>query len=95
MPNVSLAGLQVPDTLIPRIVAACRGVYPTLTEGKTNTQAVLAVVKYWFSTTLAQWEGSQAQAPAQGAIDNIHAQYSQQAEQARTKATTDADAIQA
>lgn len=95
MANVSLAGLQFPSTLIPRIVAACRGVYPTLTEGKADGPAVLAVVKHWFTVTLQQWEGSQAFQPAETEVSTIYTQYSEQAEQARIQAEADAAAIQA
>ena len=97
LPPVSVAGLQVPAELVPRIIAALRGVYPTVTEGLDDDAAVRAVLKYWVTVTLSSWEAQQVTAQATEAI--VVAQQdletaNERSRLAREQAEADAQAIQ-
>jgi hypothetical protein len=86
-------GLLIPEDLLPRIMAALRGTYPDTTEGKADLPAALAVLRYWLTHTLQQWEAREAEAPLAGELESTRTRYQQRAEEARAKARDDAAAI--
>lgn len=91
--NVPIAGLRVPLPLVPRIVAAVRGLYPTVAEGLDNDAAIRAWLKHITSVTLAQWEAQQAAAGVTQAVEETRAEYALAADTARQNALADAAAI--
>lgn len=92
-PPVAVAGLLVPAPLVPRIITALRGTYPTLTAGLDDDAAVRAVLKFWIAEMLAGFEATVAKAPVEGAVAETRAQYETAAADAREKAIADAAAI--
>jgi hypothetical protein len=60
---VPVAGLLVPAVLVPRILAAMRGTYPTVTADLDDDAAVRAVLKHWVTATLSAFEAQQVAAP--------------------------------
>ena len=90
---VPVAGLRVPSAMVPRVIAAVRGVYPTITEGLPDDAAIRAWLKYLISQTLVQHEGTQAIAEIQTAVEETRREYEVRAEQAREKAAVDAETI--
>lgn len=93
-PYVPIAGLLVPTPLVPRIIAAVRGLYPTVTEGLEDDAAVRAWLKHIVGVTLANFEAMSAQAPVAEAVEVVRADYAERAEQAREQALTAAASIQ-
>ncbi len=93
IPYVPVAGLRVPATLVPRIIASMRGIYPNLTVGLDDEAAVRAVLRYWVTSTLATYEGQQSDEETLAAIEAIQAQADEKARLAREKAIRDAAAI--
>jgi hypothetical protein len=94
--RTTLAGLDMPADLVPRIMAALRGTYPDLTAGLADIPAVLAVIRYWVQQTLADWEAKQAAGgPLSDLLDQVTAQYVTKTQQGRSKAVTDAADIRA
>lgn len=93
LPPVSVAGLQVPAPLVPRIITALRATYPQLTAELDDDASVRAVLKYWVTVTLANHEAAQALAPADDAAQAVLSDYRQKADDAHTKAVQDATAI--
>lgn len=51
--------IEVPDVLVPRVVAAMRATYPDLTAGKANVAAAKAVIAFWTRNMLASYEADQ------------------------------------
>jgi hypothetical protein len=93
---VAVAGLRVPAPLVPRILAAMRGTYPTVTEGLDDDAAVRAVLKHWVTTTLAAWEEGQIITPLSEQLAQIraaHAQAERQAAEVRARAEAAAATI--
>lgn len=90
---VPVAGLLVPDVLVPRIVAAMRGTYPTITAGLDDDASVRAVLRHWVTTTLAAYEGAVAGSGVDTAVEATREEYRLKAEQAREKAEADAGTI--
>lgn len=88
-----IAGLLVPTPLVPRIIAAIRDQYPTVTAGLNDDAAVRAWLKHIVSVTLATHEGIAAQAPVTGALDEVRADYATRAEEAHQAALSAAAAI--
>lgn len=93
IPPVAVAGLLVPAPLVPRIVAALRGTYPTLTAGMTDDQTVRAVLKFWIGSTLSAYEGQVVLGGVDSAVEETRRGYADKADRARAKALKDADAI--
>lgn len=93
IPTVQVAGLLVPAPLVPRIVAAVRGTYPTLADGLDDDASVRALLKHWIVTLLMAYEGAQAEAPLEGELAALRADYDARAEAARQKAADDAALI--
>lgn len=93
IPTVSVAGLQVPAPLVPRIIAAFRGEYPALTEGLGDDASVRAVLKHWVTATLAAYESREAEAPADGAVAATREEYRRLAQEAFDQAVSDAGTI--
>lgn len=91
--NVPVAGLLVPAPLVPRIVAAVRHLYPTLTEGLEDDAAVRAWLKWMVTVTMSQSEGQRAAAPVDAALEATRQEFAQRAEEARARAVRDAAAI--
>lgn len=85
--------MQVPVQLVPRIVAAMRGTYPTVTDGLDDNDAVRAVLRWWVKSTLADWESRQAEAPVDAAVADTRQLYRDKARQARQAAEAAADLI--
>lgn len=94
-PTVAIAGLRVPISLAARLIAALRGIYPNLTEGLGDDDAVRAVLKFWMTSTLTTHEGAMAEAPLADVLEATRAEYQRLADAAREKARADADTIQA
>lgn len=92
--TVAIAGLKIPATLIPRILAAARGLYPDLTAGKNDDAVVKAIVKFWITAMLSDWEARQALEPVTVEVDAVRDRFHQQSNDARQKAQTDASTIQ-
>lgn len=91
---VPVAGLLVPATLVPRIVAAMRGLYPSVTEGITDDDAaVRAVLKHWVTTTLSTFETAAVAISTADQIEALKAQAEEEARLAREKAEADAGTI--
>lgn len=61
--------ITIPDALVPRVINAIRGVYPTETTGLTDSEAARAVIKFWVRQTVMEWEGRLAQDNAQTQIN--------------------------
>lgn len=93
IPTVSVAGLKVPAPLVPRIVASMRGVYPSVTGTLDDDAAVRAVLKFWVTSTLANWESQQWTAPTEEQVAAIQAEATAKAQQASKKAEEDAASI--
>lgn len=91
--TVRMAGVNVPTTLAPRLLAAIRGLYPDLTAGKTDGDALAAWAKWVLTTTLAQWEGRQARAAGEDQLEKVRQQYEDAAKAAAAKAQVDAQGI--
>lgn len=92
--TVPVAGLLVPAALVPRIMAAMRGLYPEVTNGIADNDAMVrAVLKHWVTVTLSQWESEQAKAPVVDALQQVTAEYETASEDARAKAVSDAALI--
>lgn len=94
LPTRSVAGLDVPLDLVPRIIVALRAEYPTLTSSVTDDDAaVRAVLHYWVTSTLASYESKKAEEPVDGAVEAARQQYALAAAQAREKALQDGERI--
>ena len=91
--NVSFAGHKFPAPLALRIIKAIRGSYPSIVEGKSDPAAVRAVIRYWFVTTLANFEGRLAEAPVDEVVEAARSEYATKAKKAREKAERDAASI--
>lgn len=91
--HVPVAGLLVPTPLVPRIIAAFRATYPTITEGLDDDPAVRAVLKYLVTQILAQYEATLPAVEAKEQIQEIESQVVAAQEEARLKAQNDADKI--
>lgn len=91
--HVPVAGLLVPIQLVPRIVAAFRATYPTLTEGLEDDPAVRAVLKHFVTSILAQHEATLPVIEAREQIEEIESTVAERQEQARLKAHADAAKI--
>lgn len=91
--HVSVAGLRVPVTLVPRVIASFRGMYPALTEGLDDDTAVRAVLKEWVTSTLTVWEGMQALGTASEAVETLQTEAADRAAEAQESARAAADLI--
>ena len=91
--HLDIAGFRVPAELAVRILAAMRGSYPTITDGLGDDSAFKAVLKHLIVTILVQYEGQIAEAAASEAVKQVQAQFAQKGNDARAKATSDAEAI--
>lgn len=91
--HVPVAGMLVPVQLVPRIVAALRGTYPTITDGLAGDAAVRAVLRWWVKSTLADWEARAAEAPVDDAVAETRQSFRELARQAREQAQAAADLI--
>lgn len=90
---VRVAGLGVPRTFAPRVIAAIRGVYPELTQGRDDDAAVRAWLKYMVRAVVSQHEERRALAPVDDALEATRAEYRAKADAARARAERDADTI--
>lgn len=93
MADLILGGQRIPAELAPRVLAAIRGLYPSVTEGMNDKQAVAAWIKYVITATLANWEGNGALVGAEEAAELARREFQAKAIAAREKAKRDADAI--
>jgi len=93
IPYVPVAGLRVPATLVPRIIAAFRGIYPTVTDGLDDEAAVRAVLLHWVSTTLTTYESREVSKPVQAAADDLVAEAEMKGRKARDAAALAASMI--
>lgn len=91
--EVSVAGLRVPATLVPRIVRAFRRRYPDLTADKDDDTAVRAVLRFWVTDTLAWAEADAVMTEAEPAAQQLLQDYRAQAEKARQAALAAAGRI--
>lgn len=90
MARVNVLGLNMPEAMQGRIIAAARGVYPELTEGLSDARAIQSLLKFWTTELLATWESRQA-APddadaARDAIEKATSARRDAAKQARAAA---------
>lgn len=91
--HIPIAGMLVPRTLAPRIVAAIRKLYPSVTDGLGDDAAVRAWLKHVVVTTLATAEAQAAQEPVTAAVEVVKEQYQAKANEARDKALAAGDTI--
>lgn len=83
-------GMQVPLALEPRIVEAVRATYPAVTDGiADHDAAVRAVVRYWFATTLTNYETQKAAALAAQKLAAAQADLDKAVAAAAARATAD------
>ncbi|WP_394620959.1 hypothetical protein JNUCC0626_18250 [Lentzea sp. JNUCC 0626] len=62
-PVVPVAGLRVPASLVPQIIAAMRHLYPTVTADLDDDAAVRAVLRHWVTVTLTTFAAQRVSAP--------------------------------
>lgn len=91
--HVTVAGLRVPVTLVPRVIASFRGMYPSLTEGLDDDAAVRAVLKEWVTSNLMVWEGLQATGTANETAENLQLEAIEKSTEAQEAARLAADLI--
>ncbi len=85
-PPVAIAGLRIPAPLVPRIIAALRASYPTITEGKDDEAVVRAVLKWIIETTLTAYEGRLIEAGLEGELEKVRNERAEKARLARERA---------
>lgn len=90
---IAFAGHRFPALLAVRIIRALRWRYASMTEGLSDPAAVRAVIRFWFVSLLADYEGQAALEPAEGAVESVRVEYVEKAQRARAKAAEDAKAI--
>ncbi|MDT8915769.1 hypothetical protein [Amycolatopsis sp. PS_44_ISF1] len=90
---VPVAGLLVPAVLVPRIIAAMRGTYPTITADLDDDAAVRAVLKHWVTTTLMTFEAQQVTAPVVDQLAALQEEARVREAEARQKAEAAAGLI--
>jgi hypothetical protein len=88
-----VAGLRIPMTLIPRIVAAFRDSYPQITEGLSDDAAVRAVLRDYVSSVLSMYEAKTASEAVQEEIRQKQASLGAIAAEAAAQAQQDVQAI--
>lgn len=93
MPYRDVMGMRIPLPLVARIIAALRAEYPDVVEGKDNDAAVRAVVRYWVTTTLVNYEARTAAAAARETAAQATAAVETAAAEAFQKAKDDAQLI--
>jgi hypothetical protein len=93
VPEVSLAGLRIPASLAPEIIAALRDAYPTITDGRDDEGVVRGVLLWLIESTLVQYRGRQAEAGAAEAVEAVRAEHADKATKAREQARKDAKTI--
>lgn len=86
VPYVSVAGLRVPATLVPRIVAAFRGTYPDVTADHDEEEAVRQVLKYLVEVIVTTHESKAASTPVMAAADEMVAEAQERGRKAREAA---------
>lgn len=88
--------VTLPASLAPRLYAAVRGTYGTITGGiADDAAATAAVVAHWLAQTLQGWEGQQATAPQADEAAKLQAKYAELQAKAIDKAAKDAAKIAA
>lgn len=90
--TVQIAGADVPGDLAVRIIAAIRGLYPSVVEGKSDVDAVNAMVVEMLTSALVTWEGRQINVEAEEQIEQIRADAQSRSAQAQ-KAAKEAAAV--
>jgi hypothetical protein len=94
IPTRTVAGLEIPLDLVPRIIAAIYARYPDATKGITDPElAVRVALAAWVEELLSDYEAGQARAPLPMAVAQTIADYDARSTQARTKAKQDAKRI--
>jgi hypothetical protein len=93
VPEVSLAGLRIPASLAPEIIAALRDAYPTITDGRDDEGVVRGVLLWLIESTLVQYRGRQAENAAAEAVEAVRAEQVDKASKAREAARKDAKTI--
>lgn len=92
--TMTVAGMQVPIALVPRIVAALRARYPAVTaEISDDHAAVQAVLAHWVINSVVAYETDQALAPLEDELQRVRDQFTVAAERARANALTAVAAI--
>lgn len=90
----TVAGLEVPLPLAPRIIEAIRARYAEATAGIADPDAATrAALKAWVIETLADYEHAKALQPLDLAIAQTVTTFETKAEAARQKALTDGETI--
>ena len=86
-PSIVSITFTVATTFEPRLIAAIRGTYPSITSGLTDGQAARAAVKQWATQLVSNWEATQ-QVGSQDSFVSAHAQaYQSQYNTTNTDAT--------
>lgn len=83
LPDVEVAGLQIPADLAAQIIDAFRTLYPTLTEGKDDDGAVRTVLIWFIQSSLEQNAARKANTALDATIDQLRAGAAVRAEQLR------------
>lgn len=91
--NVNVAGLIIPGPLAVQVIAAMRSIYPSVTDGLADTQAVQAVLKHWVTTTLQEYAARQVTETAAQQLADLQAQAEAEAARVRAAAEAAAQAI--
>lgn len=66
--------IDVPAALVPRVVAAMRATYPSLTAGLTDAEAGRAVIRHLVRSVVAAYEAEQARASAASQVDSAESE---------------------
>jgi len=93
IPYVPVAGLRVPATVVPSIIIAFRGTYPTLTEGLDDEAAVRAVLLHWVTATMTSFAETATLAPAAEIVQTLVEEYEVKGKKAREAAAAAAATI--
>lgn len=92
---VAIAGLRIPGPLAVRIIAALKATYPSVVDGRDDEGAVRAVLIYWITATLADFESRMAEGTALDVeLEAVRTAHTQRVDAARAAAVAAARLIQ-
>jgi hypothetical protein len=93
MPRTNFLGLNMDATMVPKVVAACRGLYPNLVSSTDSDNRVIQLVLRQIITEhLAAWAARTVADPA-GAAEQARSQAEDQQKAADHQARVDATDI--
>ncbi len=91
--KVEAGGLYLSPELRDRVTAALRGLYPHLTEGLNDRQALAAVTRQWLSDALVQYEANTKLPNVTEIVEKAREEATRASREAEAKARKDADTI--